>query len=393
MLFDEVERTETRAKRERESSFLYLNSSARKPIAAAREVFELWFNGFPETGKADLRARFRSPIDAQHQSAFWELYLHELFSRLGFRLEVHPDVGGTPNHPDFLVYANDSPQFYLEAIVAGIPSSKEAGADARLAEVLDLVNKMEIRGWFLQVEYQGASDTQPSVKELRKKLDEWMNSLVEESIEATIKAEDWDSLPRFEWQHEGLTLSFTPSPRSPESAAKPDARPIGMIMGEPHQLNVDKDIRAAVLAKAKKYGTLPLPLIVAVNVLSEHCDEIDINNALFGTETVVFAENPVGGRFARPCRRLPDGVWFGTNGPRKTTVSAVLIGDRLDCYSCARRTPLLVHHPYPTHRLSFLSYPLPESIFDETTRTMSPKEGGAAKEILRLPDPWPPEGD
>lgn len=118
-----------------------------------------------------------------------------------------------------------------------------------------------------------------------------------------------------------------------------------------------------------------------------------VDNALFGTETADFGESPDGGRFARPGRRLPDGVWFGADGPRRKTVSSVLIGDRLNCYSCALRTPLLVHHPYPTHRLSLPSYPLPESKPDETTQTMKKKDGVSAKEILRLPDLWPPTDD
>lgn len=60
---------------------------------------------------------------------------------------------------------------------------------------------------------------------------------------------------------------------------------------------------------------------------------------------------------------------------------------------CALRTPLLMHHPYPTHRLSLPSYPLPESKPDETTQAMKKKEGVSAKGILRLPDPWPPADD
>jgi hypothetical protein len=45
----------------------------------------------------DLHNRFRATQGGQFLSAFWELYLHELFSRLGFTPEVHPDSGnGTP---------------------------------------------------------------------------------------------------------------------------------------------------------------------------------------------------------------------------------------------------------------------------------------------------------
>lgn len=103
MLFDEIERAETRVKRENESTFSYLNLSARAPMTAARQVFEVWFADYPDSGKSDLRARFRSPIDSQFKSAFWELYLHELFSRLGFRLEPHPDVDASSNHPSVML--------------------------------------------------------------------------------------------------------------------------------------------------------------------------------------------------------------------------------------------------------------------------------------------------
>jgi hypothetical protein len=393
MLFDQVERTETRLKRERESTFAYLNSSARAPMTAAREVLEQWFDSYPESDKADLRPRFRSPIDAQHQSAFWELYLHELFSRLGFTLEPHPDIAGSPNHPDFLVKEGDVAKFYLEGIVAGLPSAKDVGAEARLAEVFDLVNKMKISEWFLHVEYRGSPETPPSVKELRKQLESWLASLDVKAIDATLKAEEWDSLPRFEWQHDGLTLSFTSSPKSPKAAANPESQPIGLKMGEAHFLETDKDVRQAVETKAKKYGALSLPLVVAVDVVSEHCDDIDINNALFGTETIVVTTSRDGALDSTTERRLPDGVWFGNKGPRNGTVSAALIGNKIDTYTCGATTPLLIHNPYPRHRLVLPSYPLPESVPDENTHRMKRKDGRNAKEILRLPDPWPPAYD
>lgn len=392
MLFDQFERTETRTKRNGESDFSYLNSSAREPLAAAREVLEQWFAAYPEGGRADLRARLRSPNDAQHQSAFWELYLHELFSQLGFTLEPHPQMEGTPNHPDFLVKEADVPKFYLEAIVAGLPSAKEAGADARLADVFDLVNKMPIKGWFLHVEHRGMSDTQPPTKELRMELKAWLASQDIAAVNDALKAEDWDNLPRFEWQYEGLTLAFTPSPKSPKAAAKPDSKPIGIVVGEAYQLKTDEDIRRAVEAKAKKYGSLPLPLLVAVNAVTMHCDDYDINNALFGREIIRATRTPEGA-FAERSERLPDGVWFGKKGPRNGGVSAVMVGNRVGIYRSGSTTPLLLHNPYPTHRLNLPSYPLPQSIPDEKTHEMRRKVGMNASAFLRLPKPWPPNDD
>jgi hypothetical protein len=164
-----------------------------------------------------------------------------------------------------------------------------------------------------------------------------------------------------------------------------------MMMGEAHLFEVDEDIRHAVEMKSKKYGTMPLPLVVAVNVVSEHCDEIDINNALFGTEPVLVTTKADGSHGATQGRRLPDGVWFSTKGARNRTVSAVLIASNMDLYSSGHETPLLIHHPYPTHRLALPSYPLPESLPDEATHRMRRKEGKQSREFLRLPDPWPPK--
>jgi hypothetical protein len=160
-------------------------------------------------------------------------------------------------------------------------------------------------------------------------------------------------------------------------------------MGEGGFLTTDEDIRRAIKTKSKKYGRLALPLVVAVNVISDHCDDIDINNALFGTEQIVVTLNADGVGPERAERRR-DGVWFGPKGARNDIVSAVLVGNNVEIYNCADdgKTPLLIHNPY-SPRLLALEYPLPESIPDDATQTMKRKDGRHARDFLRLPDPWP----
>ena len=137
----------------------------------------------------------------------------------------------------------DVAKFYLEGIVAGLPSAKDAGAEARLAEVFDLVNSTEISDWFLQVEYRGYPEAPPSVKELRKQLESWLASLDVKAIDAALKAGEWESLPEYEWQCDGLTLTFTPSPKSPKAAANADSQPIGTtilgVQSRPRQRNME----------------------------------------------------------------------------------------------------------------------------------------------------------
>ncbi len=393
LLFDKIDHTDERHKRENEPIYDYYNSSARQPISAVRKLFQKWFDAYPASGKKDLHARFRSRIDAQHKSAFWELYLHELFTRMKYRLTVHPVVNGSSNHPDFLVSEAGRSKFYLEAIVAGLPSIKDAGAAARLAEVLDLINKMQTPDYFLELQYRGTCDTSPSIGRVRKALTQWLRSLDFADIDAAYKACNFSVVPTFEWNHEGLTLFFAPIPKSVTTRGTAGARPIGVIAGDAHILTTDEDIRNAIEQKSKKYGKLSLPLVIAVNVVSEHCNEIDINNALFGSEAIQFTQRPDGSIDEGVGVRQPNGTWFGKNGARNRNVSAVLIGCQIEPYKAGVNTPELIHNPYAEIPLKISDYPLPQSLPDYTTSTMKKKAGRVASEFLRLPAPWPPDYD
>lgn len=122
---------------------------------------------------------------------------------------------------------------------------------------------MQIPEWFLQVEYRGSPETPPSVKELREQPESWLASLDMKAIDAALKAEEWDNLPKFEWQHDGLTLTFTQSPKSPKAAANPESRPIGILMGEGHFLTTDEDIRHAIMQlKRRQRSTEPCPCLL-----------------------------------------------------------------------------------------------------------------------------------
>src|SRR5690242_6834994 len=89
-LFDQIVRAERRARRQNEGSFDYMNTSARPGVAAIRELLEVWFERLPESAKADIRARFRSRDEVQHQSAWFELFWHGLLRCSGYDVEVHP---------------------------------------------------------------------------------------------------------------------------------------------------------------------------------------------------------------------------------------------------------------------------------------------------------------
>lgn len=80
-----------------------MNSHADAPVMAARAIIEGWYRNYPTAHREDVARRFRSKNPTQHSGAFWELYLHELFLRMGYSIEVHAGLAGSDARPDFLL--------------------------------------------------------------------------------------------------------------------------------------------------------------------------------------------------------------------------------------------------------------------------------------------------
>jgi hypothetical protein len=154
-------------------------------------------------------------------------------------------------------------------------------------------------------------------------------------------------------------------------------------------MDTEERIRAAVRGKAKRYGELHLPLVVAVNVIEDAVDDIDIMEGLFGKEvwTVDPTEaNPV----ARLAGRSPDGAWFRPDGLKNKRVSAVFVCDRMSPGDVFHRKAVLVHHPVATHPFRKEWWATSQLIADQANHRLEPLKGRSPGEILGLPTPWPP---
>ena len=179
-LYDQIVRAERRARRQNESSFDYMNGSARPGICAIRELLEQWFEHLQDDAKADIRARFRSRDDVQHQSAWFELFWHELMRRGGYDLEIHPTVANVTTNPDFLAQRNGVSRFYLEATLAMRPG--DPAADRRLAQLHDTLDRMDSPDYFLTFEYRGSPEDNIRGRALRERLGRWLQQLDFEEI-------------------------------------------------------------------------------------------------------------------------------------------------------------------------------------------------------------------
>ncbi len=135
MLFDDILRTDASPRGHGESLYAFLNRVAGPDWDGVRNVLSEWHRHYPEEDQYVLQRRFQSADRRGLLGAFWELYLHELFRRLDFTVELHPQVAGVGRRPDFRL-RRGSTVFLVEAVTI---YEREAGSrvDGRLPEVLD----------------------------------------------------------------------------------------------------------------------------------------------------------------------------------------------------------------------------------------------------------------
>jgi hypothetical protein len=98
-LFDDFVRADASPSAESEDYFTFLNGVDTPFWAEVRRVLDVWFSRYPGERAPALWEEFRSRRPQQQRAAFWELYLHELFLRLGYQVAVHPGLADTSHTP------------------------------------------------------------------------------------------------------------------------------------------------------------------------------------------------------------------------------------------------------------------------------------------------------
>jgi hypothetical protein len=335
-LFDAKARSDRTKARAQESTYAFLDRSGDPAFTRVRDALEEWFSRWPRAEQPELRRRMGKG-GRDFTGGFFELYLHELHLRLGYDVEVHPVV---PNgrRPDFLV-AREGRTHYVEATVCG--SRSDPGGSARRARIVDSIDQIDGNGFGLLMEIKEEGQASPSVRDLKRQLEAWLATLdaVAERAAQTRRS-DLDCLPLYRWVRGDWRLEFRAWPLSG------DRRIRGAILTQPGDGGVFDDaatIRNAVEYKAKRYGTLNHPLVLAVHVDLLTTDTDDIRAALFGPRITRLAAD--GTIDSRPSER-GTGLWHRDGQARNLHIPSVLTWDvELRPWSVTRRRPRIWHSP------------------------------------------------
>lgn len=381
-LFDDVDRVDPAGAAHAEGIFAFLNRVRSEFFGNVRDLLESWFERLPADAKAQVRGRFRSTDDRQVLGAFWELYLHEMFSRLGFRLTHEPAIAGVSTRPDFLVEGHGA-SFYLEATIVGTADAEVAAARRR-SRAFDVLNRLQTDDFMLWLDVISEGSQDPRAARLRDELEGWLRELDAEEAVRGYEKRGLDGLPARVWAEDGWEIRFRAIPKKPEARGELVSRPIGAWgPGQASAIDTFGPIRRDLEQKASRYGELNRPFVIAVLCTDTFASDHSVNVALFGGEAYDFEND---------CAiRNPDGLWVGPKGIQNARVSAVLSAVHLNPWTVAQISPRVWPNPWAKRPLH-VSLPFARTMLEVNGSQGSFEEVdsiGLPHELLSLPEDWP----
>jgi hypothetical protein len=217
------------------------------------------------------------------------------------------------------------------------------------------------------------------MRELRKRLQTWLSTLNwERERERQQERFDADALPHISLPAGDWRFSFRGWPREHRGS---DAPTIGTQPPDGGSCDHAHSLRERLEEKAKKYGRVAHPVVIAVRLDGMGVDNDDIQSALYGPRVGIFNAAL---HIVESTGRRGEGLWRSDGRWRNRHVAGVLsFSTELRPWSVARQTPTLWLHPDPEHLLPDLPWQRVELV-DAEIRTTSGLFD--ATETFDLPD-------
>lgn len=383
MLFDNVDRINGNPAEHGEPLYTFLNRAAGDYWQSVRDVLTEWLSHYPEEERPTLISRFRRTDRRGFLGAFWELYLHEVFRRLGFEVILHPEVNGATRRPDFRLQMGTAVT-YVEAVTIYEPQAQSID-DVRLAPVLDAINKISSPDFLVAVEAYSIGALSPPISRMCQKLESWVQTL-------DVTAAAWpptDSTGVMRWRNQGWDLRFTPIPRPLRDRGLAGRRAIGVYPASGGIIDDHRVIRQRLGEKTRAYGRqLHTPFVIA---LISYRPTTGFNELLTGLFGAAYEHPDMIRDRAIHRSRMADanGFWLTNKGVQHHDASAVLSAFQLMPWSIARCQPWLIANPWASHPLE-IELPFNRVAVDTTTGSIEKVETGFQPHVhVGLPPDWP----
>ena len=363
-LFDDMDHKPATSMSNLYSAFVAVNKDGSPGEQDRRDKLESWFKKFPTDGQNDLRKRFRSSSHDDHDGAFFELFLHELMTNLGFKVEqVHPTLPDSGKHPDFLV-CDGSKCFYLEAATTGSRSGPFTLKNIE-QEVLEELEELTSPNFNLSIEITGELSRAIRKAPLRSKFKELLlQGHDPDKVKATVDACGFDAAPSVLYETDGWCIQAWLSPISRPARRHCQTRRIKVNFARARRTNSIDPVRNKLRGKGKNYGYPQLPLVIAVQTRDmfyngrQHDMEV-----LFGNEGILYVDG------VPEQASEPNGVWSTGRGTR---IGAFFSVQKADIWNFPYASGCLYVNPsQPGIALPEALLRLPHAMFNEGKMTWS----------------------
>lgn len=368
----------------------YLRRSRREPARRIRTSLNEWHSRYPASEQAELATRLLSVNNQDHQSAFFELMLHELFLRDGWSAEVHPTVPETTRNPDFK-FTKGGQSIIVEAKVVMGRSDQENAAIRRLNALMDTINRrVRADRFFLSIDTEGLPERDIRGRRLADDLQRWLDGL---DYDEALRRANQGNAEQYDFRDGNFHVIFEAAPRNREQAQETD-RVIG-IRSHGHEggwMQPGENLRGAIEEKARAYGQLNMPYVIAVNVWEFFGDTAsDSLEALYGTEQTQVTRHVNGGTEIAQVRAR-DGCFGTPDNHRKTNVSGVLTVNNASPWALANRNIIYTPHVWSDFPLGSPVTGTTDISFHVDQDGFTIQNGRMAAELLGLPENWPVNG-
>lgn len=283
----------------------------------------------------------------------------------------------TKRKVDFLVGSPQGNDFYLEAIHVTGESGEQSKSRARQNTLYDSLNYLNSPDFFINLEVSGAPTSPVPGKKIRNWLERELSELNPKLLDRFLELGLLDLLPQWRFEHEGWRITCYPTPKPSELRGVSGIRTLATL-SYGGIIDSEGPIRDAVVAKAKRYGVLDLPFVVAVNTSDQFISERDVLAALYGS---------VSGWEEPEILNDSRGVWGSDNTPKWTRVSAVVVTIKLRPGKMVGVPVCLYHNPRPRRPYLGELTRLPQ-VIPRNNRLRS-ENGESPESILSLPPNFP----
>lgn len=378
-LFDDIKRTNIKPAKNLHNPYEYYNQSARKEIASIRSLLNNWFDNYPESEKAELKSRFKNSFS----STFYELFLHEFFLKLGFKLKSHPKIKGTNKRPDFLVEGHGI-GFYIEAKEAKDQTDKELKLKHKIDNLYDQIEKTDSPNFYLHiVNLNFLSNKQPKGKDIIQFLERELPKYNPDDKIEEMKESGLRNLNTLFYRDADVEIEFSLIPR-PKDTRNKNRPTIGVFPIKSRAVKTEDSIKLAIKKKATRYGQLDKPYLICINLTSKWgVDEIAVLNSVLGDEQILIYQTQEGHNYE--LNRKMNGIFINKSGPQYTRVSGVLITD-VNSVNLSIAKHWLIENPFCEKKLDLNKIGLSE--LKVSKNRIKKISGKSIIEILEISENW-----